>query len=122
MVTQYVGFLGAWNHARGISQLACGVLGALITTYVTFLFCFMFIFVGAPYVEALAGNRRIQAAFVGVTSAVAGVIPRLAGFFGTRGVFPPGQGLGVFAWLLALASLAALGRVRGPLPDLLMAG
>jgi len=69
MVTQYVSFIGAWNQAHGLGPLASGVLGALITTYVTFLFCFMFIFVGAPYVEALAGNRRLQAALVGVTSA-----------------------------------------------------
>ena len=122
MVTQYVGFLGAWNHARGIGPLACGVLGALITTYVTFLFCFMFIFVGAPYVEALAGNRRIQAAFVGVTSAVVGVILSLAVFFGTRVLFPPGQGLDVFALLLALASFVALVRFRVPIHDLVMAG
>src|SRR2546428_11393707 len=111
MVTQYVGFLGGWNHARGMSPLACGVLGALITTYVTFLFCFMFIFVGAPYVEALAGNRRIQAALTGVTAAVVGVILNLAVFFARRVLLPAGGSLDVFALVLAALSFAILLRL-----------
>jgi chromate transporter len=122
MVTEYVGFLGGWNHARGMSPLAGGVLGALVTTYVTFLFCFMFIFIGAPYVEALAGNRRIQAALVGVTSAVVGVILNLAVFFGTRILFPEGGGLDVFALLLALAAFVVLLRFRVPIQYMVAAG
>ena len=122
MVTQYVGFIGAWTQAHGLSPLANGVLGALITTYVTFLFCFMFIFVGAPYVEALAGNRRLQAALVGVTSAVVGVILNLATFFGAHVLLPAGRGLDVFALVLALASLAAIVRFRLPIQYLVPAG
>src|SRR3989442_15648684 len=102
--------------------LACGAGGALITTYVPFLFFFMFISVGAPYVEALAGNRRVQAALVGVTSAVVGVILSLAVFFGARVLFPPDQDLDVFALLLALASFVALLRSRVPILDLVIAG
>jgi len=122
MVTQYVGFLAGWNHARGISPLAGGILGALITTYVTFLFCFMFIFVGAPYVEALAGNRRLQAALVAVTSAVVGVILNLAVFFGARVLFPAGQGLDATALLLSLASFVVVLRYRVPIHALVAAG
>jgi len=122
MVTEYVGFLGGWNHARGMSPLASGVLGALVTTYVTFLFCFMFIFIGAPYVEALAGNRRIQAALVGVTSAVVGVILNLAVFFGTRVLFPEGRGLDAFALALALGAFIVLLRFRVPIQYLVIAG
>ena len=122
MVTEYVGFLGGWNHARGMSPLAGGVLGALVTTYVTFLFCFMFIFIGAPYVEALAGNRRIQAALVGVTSAVVGVILNLAVFFGTRVLFPEGRGLDALALLLALAAFVVLLRFRVPIQYVVIAG
>ena len=122
MVTQYVSFIGAWNQAHGLGPLASGVLGALITTYVTFLFCFMFIFVGAPYVEALAGNRRLQAALVGVTSAVVGVILNLATFFGAHVLLPAGRGLDVFALVLALASLAAIVRFRLPIQYLVPAG
>ena len=122
MVTQYVGFIGAWNQAHGLSPLTSGVLGALITTYVTFLFCFMFIFVGAPYVEALAGNRRLQAALVGVTSAVVGVILNLATFFGAHVLLPAGRGLDVFALGLALVSLVAIVRFRLPIQYLVPAG
>ena len=122
MVTQYVGFIGAWNQAHGLSPLANGVLGALITTYVTFLFCFMFIFVGAPYVEALAGNRRIQAALVGVTSAVVGVILNLATFFGARVLFPADHGLDLLALVLALASFAAIVRFHLPIQYLVPSG
>jgi len=122
MVTEFVGFLGGWNHTRGMSPLAGGVLGALVTTYVTFLFCFMFIFIGAPYVEALAGNRRIQAALVAVTSAIVGVILNLAVFFGTRILFPEGGGLDVFALLLALAAFVVLLRFRVPIQYVVAAG
>ncbi len=56
MVTQYVGFLGAWTLPGSLPPLTAGILGALITTYVTFLPCFFFIFAGAPYIETMAGN------------------------------------------------------------------
>ena len=122
MVTQYVGFLGAWNQPGPIGPLANGILGALITTYVTFLFCFMFIFVGAPYIEALADHRRIQAALVGVTAAVVGVILNLAVFFASRVLFPAGGSLDLLALLLASLSFAALLRWRLPIQYLVAAG
>ena len=62
MVTQYAGFLAAWNLPGGLSPLMAGTLGALVTTYVTFLPCFFFIFAGAPFIEAMSGNQRLQAA------------------------------------------------------------
>ena len=110
------------NHARQIGPLANGVLGALITTYVTFLFCFMFIFVGAPYVEALAGNRRIQAALTGVTAAVVGVILNLAVFFARRVLLPAGGSLDVFALVLAALSFAILLRFRAPIQYVVAVG
>ena len=66
--------LGTWRSFR----VLYGTLGALLTTYVTFLPCFLFIFLLAPYIELLAGNRRIRAALTGVTAAVVGVIANLA--------------------------------------------
>jgi chromate transporter len=68
MVTQYVGFLGAWNLPGGLDPLTAGILGALITTCATFLPCFFFIFAGAPFIEAMAGNQWLQAALTGVTA------------------------------------------------------
>jgi chromate transporter len=115
MVTQYVGFLGAWNQPGALSPAIHGVLGALITTYVTFLFCFMFIFIGAPYVEALAGSHRVQAALTGVTSAVVGVILNLAVYFGARVLFPAAGALDPFALVLAVLSFVALQRFRVPI-------
>ena len=62
-------FLGAWQLPGGFNPFLYGTLGALITTYVTFLPCFFFIFAGSPYIEALAGNRRIQAALLRISHA-----------------------------------------------------
>ncbi len=118
MVTQYVGFLGAWNFSGSFDPLLYGTLGAAITTYVTFLPCFFFIFLLAPYIELLANNRRIQAALVGVTAAVVGVIADLAVFFASNVLFPEGfsvGGLDTFALVVAVVSFATLQRFRVPI-------
>lgn len=115
MVTQYVGFLGTWNFHSGYNQLFYGFIGALVTTYVTFLPCFMFIFIGAPYVEALAGNRRIQAALVGVTSAVVGVIMNLAVFFGSKVLFPASGTFDSFALVIAIVLFILLQKFHIPI-------
>jgi chromate transporter len=118
MVTQYVGFLGAWNFSGPFDPLLYGTLGAAITTYVTFLPCFFFIFLLAPYIELLANNRRIQAALVGVTAAVVGVIANLAVFFASNVLFPEGfsvGGLDVFALVVAVVSFVVLQRFRLPI-------
>jgi chromate transporter len=118
MVTQYVGFLGAWNFSDPFDPLLYGTLGAAITTYVTFLPCFFFIFLLAPYIELLANNRRIQAALVGVTAAVVGVIANLAVFFASNVLFPEGYsvgGLDAFALVVAVVSFATLRRFKVPI-------
>ena len=62
MVLQFVGFMAGWNHPpAGWSPAASGVVGALVTTYATFLPCFVFIFVGAPYIEVIRGKRALRA-------------------------------------------------------------
>ena len=93
MVTQYVGFMGAWNHAGARDPLANAIAGSLITTYVTFLPCFFFIFAGAPYIERLTTNARLQAALSSVTAAVVGVILNLGVFFATRVLLHPAERL-----------------------------
>ena len=123
MVTQYVGFIGAWNNPpEGLSPLLYGTLGAAITTYVTFLPCFLFIFLLAPYVELLANNRRLRAALAGVTAAVVGVIANLAVFFAGRVLFPDGVsggaflgGLDAFALVVAVVSFVTLERLKVPI-------
>ena len=118
MVTQYVGFLGAWNDPGAFPPIVYGTLGAAITTYVTFLPCFLFIFLLAPYIELLSSNRLLRAVLVGVTAAVVGVIANLAVFFASKVLFPDGfstGGLDVFALVVAVASFAVLQRYKVPI-------
>jgi chromate transporter len=118
MVTQYVGFIGAWNDPGPFSPLLYGTLGALITTYATFLPCFLFIFLLAPYIELLANDRRLRAILIGVTAAVVGVIANLAVYFATQVLFPDGYsvgGLDVFALVVAVVSFVALQRFKVPI-------
>ncbi len=115
MVLQFVGFMAGWNHPpAGLSPLAGGTLGALLTTYVTFLPCFVFIFVGAPYIEVIRGDRRLTGALTGVTAAVVGVILNLALVFGAAVVWPEGLASrpDLFAALLAAAAFFALYRLK----------
>jgi chromate transporter len=109
MVTQFVGFLGAWHHPEGLSPGVAGVLGALVTTWVTFVPCFIWIFLGAPYIERLRGNRHLTAALSAVTAAVVGVILNLGVVFALHAFFPAGR-LDLFAVALALAAFVALQR------------
>src|SRR5918994_2043147 len=125
MVTQYVGFIGAWNDPGPFSPLLYGTLGALVTTYATFLPCFLFIFFLAPYIELLAHDQRLRAVLVGVTAAVVGVIANLAVYFATQVLFPEGvslQGLDVFALIVAVASFVVLQRFKVPIYLMVPAG
>ena len=81
MVVQFVAFLGAYRNPGGLDPWVAATLGALLTTWVTFVPCFVFIFVGAPYVERLRGNRRLSAALTAITAAVVGVIANLSLYF-----------------------------------------
>ena len=87
MVTQFVGFLGAFRDAGGMTPLVAGVLGGLLTTWVTFVPCFLWIFMGAPYVEQLRQSQVLSAAFVAITAAVVGVILNLAVWFALHVMF-----------------------------------
>lgn len=121
MVTQYVGFLGAWKFHGDLHPILNGVLGALTTTYVTFLPCFLFVFGGAPYFEALAQNQRLQAALTAVTAAVVGVILNLAVFLGLQVLLPGGRPDG-FAIAMGVGSYLVLWRFRTPVYLLVPAG
>lgn len=106
MVLQFVGFMAGWNNPGDMGQTASAIIGAIVTTYTTFLPCFIFIFLGAPYIEVLRGNRSLTSALSGVTAAVVGVILNLALVFGAAVIFP--QGLkGEANWFAAAMSLAA---------------
>jgi len=87
MVVQFVAFLGAHRDPGGIDPWAAAVIGSLLTVWVTFVPSFLFIFLGAPYVERLRGNRALAAALAGVTAAVVGVIANLALYFAVHTLF-----------------------------------
>lgn len=87
MVTQFVGFMGAFREASGLSPLVAATLGGLLTTWVTFVPCFLWIFLGAPFIERLRDNAVLTAALTAITAAVVGVILNLAVWFGLHVVF-----------------------------------
>ncbi|MGH3361145.1 MAG: chromate efflux transporter [Nocardioides sp.] len=87
MVVQFVAFLGAYRDPGSLDPWVAGVLGSLLVVWVTFVPCFVFIFLGAPYVERLRGSASLAASLTGVTAAVVGVIANLAIFFAVHTLF-----------------------------------
>jgi len=87
MVTQFVGFLAAFRQSTGLPPLLAGTLGAALTTWVTFLPCFIWIFAGAPFVERLRNNASLASALGAITTAVVGVVLNLALWFALHFLF-----------------------------------
>ncbi len=87
MVVQFVAFVGAYREPGSLDPWVAALLAALLTTWVTFVPCFLFILLGAPYVERLRGNRSLSAALTGITAAVVGVIANLAVYFALHTLF-----------------------------------
>jgi chromate transporter len=125
MVTEFVGFLGGYNFPGDLDPVAAGILGAAVATWATFAPCFLWIFLGAPYIERLRGRRGLSGALSGITAAVVGVILNLAVTFAAFALFdrvesgglvtfpiPDFATIDVFATVLAAASFVALWRYR----------
>ncbi len=108
MVTQFVGFLSAWNQPGPMDPLAAGILGGLLTTFGMFLPSFLLVFAGAPYIEALTANPRIRSALAGITAAVVGVVLKLAVVFATATFLPARLSGQVDAFALGVALLSGL--------------
>jgi chromate transporter len=107
MVVAFVGFVGAWTKELfGDSLFLAGAAGAAVATFFTFLPSFVFIFVGAPFVETTHGNLRFTAPLTGITAAVVGVVVNLAVFFAYHVLWPQGMA-GAFEWISAAIGLAA---------------
>ncbi len=87
MVVQFVAFVGAYRDPGDLNPWVAAVLASLLVTWVTFVPCFVFVFVGAPYVERLRGNQGLSAALTGIMAAVVGVIANLAVFFAVHTLF-----------------------------------
>ena len=110
MVLQFVGFVGAWQHPGGLAPLTAATLGAALTTWVTFVPCFIWVFLGAPHIERLRRLPTLSAALSTITAAVVGVIASLAIRFGSEVLW---VGQAKVEWLgLVLVGVGFCGLVR----------
>ncbi|MCE8017204.1 chromate efflux transporter [Halomonas sp. MCCC 1A17488] len=112
-VVQFVGFMGAFRDAAPLDPWLAATLAAILTTWVTFVPCFLWIFLGAPYVERLRDNAALSGAMTAITAAVVGVVLNLAVWFGLHVVFAEvgewrGAGLRLLIPDVASLDLAAL--------------
>src|SRR4030095_10298021 len=87
MVLQFVGFMAAYRDPGALSPMLAGTIGGLLALWVTFTPCFLWIFLGAPFIERLRGNRSLSAALSAITAAVVGVILNLAIWFAIHTLF-----------------------------------
>jgi chromate transporter len=121
MVLQFVGFMAAYRDPGSLSPMLAGTLGGLLATWVTFTPCFLWIFLGAPFIESIRGNRALAGALSAITAAVVGVILNLALWFAIHTMFrevSPVRGYGLWfdapvpasadPWALALAAAALI--------------
>ncbi len=135
-VVQFVGYMGAYRDAGMLDPLWAGVLASVLVAWVTFVPCFLYIFLGAPYIEALRGNKALSTTLSGITAAVVGVVLNLAVWFalhtvfvsvseqtvlGARLLIPAWQTLQPFSLLIAIGAMIALMRLKiGMIPTLLV--
>ncbi len=135
LVVQFVAFLGAFREPGTLPPLLAGVLGSLVTVWVTFVPCFLWIFLGAPWIEALRGNRALHTALSGITAAVVGVVLNLSLWFALHVVFavveerrygplrvliPDVSSVDEAATVLALGAMVAMFRFHWPLARTLL--
>ncbi len=126
-VVQFVGFMGAYRNPAPLSPMAAGIVGSVVTTWVTFVPSFLWIFVGAPYIEYLRGRKALTSALSTITAAVVGVILNLAVWFsvhtlfaevserswaGVRLLVPHWQTIDLAATAIAVAAFFALLRFK----------
>ncbi len=127
MVVQFVGFMGAYRNPSTLDPMVSGIIGSFITTWVTFVPCFLWIFLGAPYIEYLRGNKSLSTALSAITAAVVGVILNLAVWFSLHTLFgtvdaihtlgmrlqvPVWQSLNIVSVLIAIGAFVALFRYK----------
>ena len=134
MVTQFVGFLAAYRDSGALNPLAAATLGAVLTTWVTFTPCFLWIFLGAPFVERLRGNLPLAGALAAISGAVVGVIVNLALWFALHALFgrlderrfagmtldvPIWETVNVAALALTVAAMVLVFRFKSPILQVL---
>jgi chromate transporter len=125
MVLQFVGFMAAYRSGSALSPMLAGTLGGLLATWVTFTPCFLWIFLGAPFIERVRNNKALDGALSAITAAVVGVILNLAIWFALHTVFRQVQPIhryglsfdlplpaSIDAWALVLSLAAVLAILR----------
>ena len=127
MVLQFVGFMGAYRHPGILSPLLAGTLGGLLATWVTFIPCFLWIFLGAPFIERMRGNKALSGALSAITAAVVGVVLNLAIWFAIHTIFrevrplkpgpirfdmPAPASIDIWALVISIAAIVAVFRLR----------
>jgi chromate transporter len=127
MVLQFVGFMGAYRHPGMLSPLLAGTLGGLLATWVTFIPCFLWIFLGAPFIERMRGNKALSGGLSAITAAVVGVVLNLAIWFAIHTVFrearpfragpihfdmPGLASIDLWALAISLAAIVAMFRLK----------
>lgn len=110
MVLEFVGFLGAWHQPAPFTPVFAATLGAMVSVWCTFAPCFLWIFLGAPYIEWLRRNRRLKEVLSSITAAVVGVILNLAVWSAVPVFFPADKHVDGFSIAVALLSLTAVSR------------
>lgn len=108
LVLVFVGFVGAFRNAGLLDPLISGMLGAMVTLWVTFVPCFIWIFLGAPFVEVLRGNKILAGSLAAITAAVVGVIANLSIWFGAHVLFDELTPRTVMGQVLELPILTSL--------------
>jgi chromate transporter len=106
MVVQFVGFIGAYRDPGPFSPLIGGIVGSILTTWVTFVPCFLWVFLGAPYMERLRGNKQLNSALSAITAAVVGVVLNLAIWFSLHTLFGNVTGTNVMGLRLQVPEFA----------------
>jgi len=137
MVTEFVGFIGAFRNNRDLDPALMGTLGAAVTVWATFVPCFLWIFLFGPFVEQLRKSQLLAAALTAITAAVVGVILNLAVWLGLHTLFteveehdvgplrilePHIHTLDLFVLLVAITAFAGLWRLRWSVIPVVIAG
>lgn len=107
-IVQFVGFMGAFRDAGPLDPFVAGALASVLATWVTFVPCFLWIFLGAPYVESLRGNKSLSAALSAITAAVVGVVLNLAVWFALHVVFSEVNEVRAYGLKLQIPVLATI--------------
>lgn len=108
MVTQFVGFLAGFRDPGSLSPLTAATVGAILTTWVTFLPSFLWIFAGAPFIEKMRGNVALSGAMSAITAAVVGVILNLAIWFGLHVLFAEVRSVSIGGWSIDLPVITSI--------------